>query len=75
MAIRTALQKLAEQKPQQQEPQGACDRADRDGKAVFADLPFRLGDDPLSNEILREPYRDPLHSGASSYWIYLVFSP
>ena len=65
-----AAEELAEQ-----EHQGAGDRADRDGKAVFVDLPFRLGDDPLSNEILREPYRDPLHSGASSYWIYLVFSP
>ena len=43
-----AAEELAEQ-----EPQGAFDRADRDGKAVFVDLPFRLGDDALSNEILR----------------------
>ena len=50
-------EELAEQEPQQQEPQGACDRADRDGKAVFVDLPFRLGDDALSNEILRALFR------------------
>lgn len=45
-------EELAEQKLQ-----GACDRADRDGKALFVDLPFRLGDDPLSNEILRALFR------------------
>ena len=45
-------EELAEQKLQ-----GACDRVDRDGKAVFVDLPFRLGDDPLSNEILRALFR------------------
>lgn len=51
-----AAEELAEQEPQQQEPKGACDRVNRDGKAIFVDLPFRLGDDPLSNEILREPF-------------------
>ena len=47
-----AAEELAEQKPQ-----GACDRADRDGKAVFVDLPFRPGDDLFSNEILRALFR------------------